>query len=60
MSKFAFNEAVEAELKDLHRGLHQALDELETRKNYREAGVILKQMDARFVELINFAKVSKP
>lgn len=52
MAKLATREVID-DIKDIHRGVHVAMDNLITAKNYKEAEIVLRQIDARMTELIN-------
>ena len=52
MPKIATLEVIE-DLQDLHNGLQLAMDKLIRDKDYTEAEVILRQVDARMSQLIN-------
>ncbi len=52
MKQFASPNVI-SDLKDLHRGLHVAMDSLIKSKDYPEAEVVLRQLDDRLTHLIN-------
>lgn len=59
MAEFAYTQAVEDELQDLHRGLHYAMDQLLNRQDYDESEKTLRIIDQRLSHLINRTTVSR-
>ncbi|WP_309668305.1 hypothetical protein [Tabrizicola sp.] len=56
--KQANKEAIE-DVKDMHRGLHMAMEELIKRKDYARSETILHQIDQAMSRWINQTKVTK-
>ncbi|MER2536846.1 MAG: hypothetical protein ABTQ31_16965 [Rhizobiaceae bacterium] len=59
MPTYAYTKAVEDELKDLHNGLHHAMENLINRKDYEEAEKTLRIIDDRMSSLINQARIAR-
>ncbi|MFW2543842.1 hypothetical protein ACN2XU_14460 [Primorskyibacter sp. 2E107] len=58
MKKVASKEAVDA-VKDMHRGLHIAMDHLLNRKDSAKAEEVLRELDFHMANWINQTTVAK-
>jgi uncharacterized protein YqgQ len=59
MTRKLATRAVQDEMETLKQGLHIAMEHLINRKDYREAEVVLRQLETRLVQLINDTQVAE-
>jgi hypothetical protein len=59
MAVYSGNQEMKDRLRDMHNGLHMAMQEIIKNKNYQKGELILRQLDAHISDTLNNMKMER-